>query len=346
MRNSISICLLLMVAICAPTSAATFSWALIDNAGNAPDPLTGRGSVAYDYLLGTFEVTNTQYVEFLNGVDPTGTNSLQLYSNEMAGDFGGILNNGGVDGSRYLLKPGSEQEPVSQVSWFDSIRFTNWVNNGQGNSSTETGAYTLLGNSPTPSNAASITRDPSALVWLPNEDEWYKGAYHDRLAGTDATYSLYADAFITVPTSENPNDNPGAFNYFNNDGLDNGINDGFAVTGSNLPIDPITNEGPFTDVGAYFISLSQYDTFDQNGNVSEWNETLANSTSRAIRGGSWFEPLSRLESTSSVPTVPSAQSGLVGFRLAGSTVLIPEPSSLMLSVFLAIGTLGTRRKAI
>lgn len=344
MRNSISICLLFLGAICAPSNAATFSWELINNAGNAADPLTGLGSVGYEYALGTYEVTNEQYAEFLNGVDPNGTNSLQLYANDMAGDFGGILNNGGVNGGHYVIKSGHDQEPVSNVSWFDSVRFVNWVNNGQGNGSTESGAYTLLGGTPTPSNAASITRDPTALVWLPNEDEWYKAAYHDSFFGTAGVYSLYADAFIIEPVSDNPADDSWAFNYFNNDGLANGFNDGFAVSRSNLPVDTVTDDGPYTDVGAYPISYSQYSTFDQNGNVSEWNETMTNATSRGFRGGSWFDPINSLRSTSGGQGIPSTQSGIVGFRLAGSTVLIPEPSCLLLTLFGSIVLVANRRR--
>ena len=31
------------------------------------------------------------------------------------------------------------------MSWYDAARFTNWLHNGQGSGSTETGAYTLNG---------------------------------------------------------------------------------------------------------------------------------------------------------------------------------------------------------
>lgn len=44
---------------------------VVGNAGNLPDPLTGRGSVAYTYHITNTEVTNAQYAAFLNAVDPT-----------------------------------------------------------------------------------------------------------------------------------------------------------------------------------------------------------------------------------------------------------------------------------
>ncbi len=73
-------------------------------------------------------------------------------------------------------------KPVNYVSWYDSIRFANWLNNGQGTGDTETGAYTLLGGTPTPSNGVSITRNAGATWFLPSEDEWYKAAYHQPAA--------------------------------------------------------------------------------------------------------------------------------------------------------------------
>ena len=66
------------------------------NAGNAGDvqPQGTFGSVPYTYRIGKYEVTNAQYVDFLNHVDPTGTNELGLYDNLMAGLVrGGIIYN-------------------------------------------------------------------------------------------------------------------------------------------------------------------------------------------------------------------------------------------------------------
>ncbi|MBI82180.1 MAG: hypothetical protein CMJ81_03200, partial [Planctomycetaceae bacterium] len=38
----------------------------------------GSGGVDYQFEMGTTEVTNTQWVDFLNTVDPTASNSLAL----------------------------------------------------------------------------------------------------------------------------------------------------------------------------------------------------------------------------------------------------------------------------
>ncbi len=65
------------------------------------------------------------------------------------------------------------------VSFCDSLRFTNWLNNGQGSADTETGAYTLLGGTAIPSNGLTVTRNLGANIFLPGENEWYKASYWD-----------------------------------------------------------------------------------------------------------------------------------------------------------------------
>ena len=50
---------------------------------------------------------------------------------------------GAVDGSKYTIDAGDDNHPVNNITWFEALRFANWMNNGQGNASTETGSYTL-----------------------------------------------------------------------------------------------------------------------------------------------------------------------------------------------------------
>ncbi len=154
-------------------------------------------------------MTNGQYVQFLNAVDPSGSNTLGLFNSNMGtNENGGITSEPlGAAGSKYALKSsGRAAQPVIFVSFYDSIRFANWLNNGQGSGSTETGAYTLLGGTPTPSNGSSITRNASASVFLPSQNEWYKAAYY-KGGGTNAGFWDYATQSDTLPTSDQP---PGA----------------------------------------------------------------------------------------------------------------------------------------
>ena len=327
-------CLALTFCCTSASQAApvTFDWATVGNPGNADDVHgAGFGGVASTYRISKTEVTNAQYTEFLNAVDPTGSNSLSLFNANMASNLGGIENTGATDGSRYVAQAGREQNPVTYVSWYDSVRFTNWLHNGQGSGSTESGAYMLDGNAATPTNGLSVTRDASATYWLPSEDEWYKAAYYD----PSGTYFDYATGSDTVPVSDQPSDDLSAVNYFNNDGLANGFNDGYAVSGS-------SNFGtnPFTDVGAYTAALSPYGTYDQSGNVWEWNESLIRSSLRGVRGGSWFNFTGNLAASLGSFDNPTLEFRLLGFRVAR----IPEPSSLLLGAIATVGLLMRRKR--
>jgi formylglycine-generating enzyme required for sulfatase activity len=336
---------LVVVAFFSSTSAhaATIPTVPIGNPGNAPDS-TGFGAVGYNYRIGRTEVTNAQYVKFLNGVDPTGANTLALYSTRMSiNALGGINLNGNVaNGSKYEIKPGRDNNPVVGVSWYDAIRFANWLHNGQGSGDTETGAYTLLGGTPTPSNGDSITRNVGARWWLPNEDEWYKAAYHKN-DGATGNYWDYPTSTDAVPFSDQPpgTDAPNPSNtgnFYKSDLTTIGYDDGYAVTGSKS-----LNSGPnyLTDVGSYSFSPSPYGTFDQGGNVFEWNETPLGRSPRGTRGGSWSGDLvGLLASHRNVGADPPDESVTLGFRVAR----IPEPSAIAMLGLGTVGPLVVRRR--
>jgi formylglycine-generating enzyme len=176
-----------------PASAVTIDWVPVGNAGNAADtPSTNCrgascGSVAYDYWISKYEVTNAQYAELLNAKgasDPLG-----LYNASMGSDAtaGGITRSGVSGSYTYTVKPGFEDKPVNCVSFYDSLRFANWLSNGQGSADSETGAYTLLGGTATPSNGDTVTRNGGADIFLTSENEWYKAAYTAPAASTSST---------------------------------------------------------------------------------------------------------------------------------------------------------------
>ena len=158
----------------------TMSYVTVGNPGNAADSATGSlyGSVSYAYDIGEYDVTDSQYCTFLNDVDPTGANALALYSPQGDAEYGISLNSGAASGSKYSVISGYANMPVVGVDYWDTLRFVNWMNNGEGNASTETGAYTLIGGNTdgygTPSNASSLLTNPQhnigATVWLPSEN--------------------------------------------------------------------------------------------------------------------------------------------------------------------------------
>ena len=155
-----------MLALVVDASATTMSWLPVGNAGNVADTAvrndltSGYGSVPYAYNIARYDVTNGQYVEFLNLKDAAGANVLGLYNIQMtvSAEPGINFDAGAPNGSKYSVISGDQNHPVTFIDWYDATRFANWMNNGQGNGDTETGAYTLLGGTPTPSNANAITR--------------------------------------------------------------------------------------------------------------------------------------------------------------------------------------------
>ncbi|MEN1681367.1 MAG: SUMF1/EgtB/PvdO family nonheme iron enzyme [Planctomycetota bacterium] len=330
-RTLIPALLLLAAAAALPAAAGTvsFDFAPVGNAGNAADPDTGGfGAVSYNYAISKTEVTNAQYTAFLNAVDPTGANALALYNTDMAGNFGGIENTGTTGGARYVVQTGREQNPVTYVSFFDAMRFTNWLHNGQGGGGTETGAYTI-------GSGVDEVRLADARYWIPSEDEWYKAAYHDASAGTAGVYFDYATGSDMIPVSDQPGDDPSAVNYFSDDGIANGFDDGFAVSGSRS----LGSTNPFTGVGAYTDAASPYGTFDQNGNVLEWNEVVVSSAFRGFRGGSWSTDFGFLRSNGRLDISPTFEDSNVGFRVA----TVPEPSSMLMWALAAMGCMVRRR---
>jgi len=292
--------------------AVTIPTVTVGDPGNLPDlrySTTGFGSVAYAFRIGKWEVTNSQYAEFLNSVAASDT--FFLYDANMASSpHGGIIRSGSSGSFTYAVKVGMENKPVNYINWYDAIRFANWLHNGQGAGDTESGAYTLLGGTPTPSNANSITRNPGAKWWLPSEDEWYKAAYFDPIT---RVYYDYPTGTDSLPTATSP---PGGTNSANYAG----------------------SVGSVTNVGAYASSVSPYGTSDQAGNVWEWNDTqLYPPASRGVRGGGWDSALLLpfFRGNERIGITPHA----IGFRVA---TLVPEPGTLPLAWLACIGLLVRR----
>jgi sulfatase modifying factor 1 len=315
--------------ITSASASITMDWVNVGNPGNAADT-TGYGAVAYAYQIGKYEVTNAQYATFLNAADPNGANANGVYNASMGSNArGGITYTAGAaSGAKYTLRTSMGDKPVNYVSWYDAARFANWMMNGQGSGSTESGAYTLSG------NTGIITKNEGANVYLPSEDEWYKAAYYDPASGAGGgdNYWLHATRSDTAPTIASANStgdisNPGAnvANYA-----------AAADWGTALQSGNVTTVG---SAGA--LAESYFGTADQAGNVWEWNDAVISGSSRGMRGGSFgssFEfPLRA--SNRYDDFVPSYEDDFLGFRVAS----VPEPTSIILTM-LAGGVMLARRK--
>jgi hypothetical protein len=264
---------------------------LVGDAGNANDS-TGYGGVGYDYYIGTHEVTNSQYTAFLNAKATTDTYS--LYNTSMnSSPFGGITRAGSSGSYTYSVKSGFENKPVNFVTFWDAARFSNWLTNGGGSGDTETGMYNLNGITNPTNNTVARQLDFSLGqngVAIASENEWYKAAYYDGSGG----YTEY-------PTQSN-SINTGDANY------DDSV-------------------GTVTDVGTYAGDGSHYGTFDQGGNVWEWNDAIVSTNSRGQRGGAFDSNRDFLLGSSfRFNNDPTNNNNRIGFRVS-SLAPIPEPSA-------------------
>ena len=113
-RNSLELSILAGVLLATPAIAAVnigpLAW--VGNGGNSDDPLTGYGAVADAYQIMKYEVTNSQYVEFLNSVAKTDTYA--LYNPAMASDVrGGITRSGSSGAYSYAVRSNMGDKPVN-----------------------------------------------------------------------------------------------------------------------------------------------------------------------------------------------------------------------------------------
>ena len=314
----------------AEAAPVNYQMVTVGDAGNAADPL-GFGNVAYEYAIGKYEVTIGQYTAFLNAAAKSDPYS--LYNPSMATDLNvaGIARSGSSGSYSYsVIANGgdSSNRPISYVSWFDAARFANWMHNGQGSGSTETGAYTLVGGQ---TSGTAPARNPGATFFVPTENEWVKAAYY-KGGGTNAGYWYFATQFNWAPGNV-VGSGANQANY-----APGGV---FSVTQSGY----VGTQNYLSDVGAFTSSWSAYGTFDQSGNVSEWNDLSGEASStRGRRGDRWVTPdpfgLSR-EFREVGDTW--LENSTIGFRLAGvPSVPVPEvdPAGMVSVLALVTGTLG------
>jgi sulfatase modifying factor 1 len=274
------------------SGAGAASWGL------GPDRICG--SVSYDYRIGKYEVTASQYCGFLNAVAKTDTYGIYDISMDrsISGALGcNIVRTGSPGSYSYHVVPGWENRPANHVGWGDAARFANWLHNGQPSgmqdaSTTEDGVYYLNGAVTSPQLWA-VTRKSNWKWAIASEDEAYKAAYY-RGGGTNAGYWTYPTQSDYI--------NTGMANYW-------------------------CSVWDTVNVGSYPYA-SSYGAFDMGGNVWEWNEGLIYSSPpyRSWGHGGYGDTPNRLSSACREGNYADYQHSAVGFRVVQA---VPEPTSLL-----------------
>ena len=210
-------------------------YASCDDAPDAKPACQQVGGVKYRYGIGHLEVTVTQWVAFLNRVDPAGRNRHRLYSADESSSawpkYGQIdFASGASRGRHYsVASPEWADKPYGFANFLRSARFVNSLYNGrllskQAKSDagfryvtyrvrlsrkTERGMYDM--------RKRAATRSHKSGFVVPSQDEWVKAAYYDPSGGGQFSYWKY-------PT------NPGVFG------------DGTATAPSSTTLDPSTGD--------------------------------------------------------------------------------------------------------
>ncbi len=293
------------------------------------------GGPAHPFRIGQFEVTNAEFVTFLNSARIHGDDPLGAFMFfDLPAGFVHLSNAAGplmfdptdgeaisFDGTRYVVAAGAANKPVVGVSWFGALKFCNWMTLVQGmstdrrayhegpspadwtaNLTAASGAACDLGIEPTPIQLVPGYRLPAdgGAAGAAPFNEWYKAAAWNQASGANTLYGFGRNTIT-----------PADANYF----------------GSNDPFEsPLHGETP---VGFYngavnngFVTAANandFGVFDLAGNVDEWTQNFGSSSAtRAARGGHWSVPPAALTNLVRTSYPPDSTWRFTGFRVAQS----------------------------
>lgn len=308
-------------------------WVTIGAVGNAPwqgngtpgDRAVGRGGVNYEYKIGRFEVTTSQWVEFFNAAydRPAGDRLPFLQPPDHWGATSTAPNTPG--GLRWTVPAGREMWGVGDISWRMGAMYANWLHNGKSTDRAAflDGAYDV---STFQTPGEWVGHKPDARYWILTWDEWLKASHFDpNFTNPDGSRGKWWQYSTTSDVAPIPGQ-PGVGE----------VNRGATV------------RNPFSiPLGSYTNVTSPWGLFDTAGFTSEWTDEvlrLSDGTPFRVSEGSWW-----LDGPSSADRLNEIGMGQfpnyalydVGLRIASS---VPSPNDLLPLLGAAI-LLGGRKRS-
>ena len=267
----------------------------------------GRGSVAYEYRMGRYEITTGQWMEFVNTFS-TQSDDMALFGEPFT--WGATID-WSYDGPGFLWKLSNgiehaEMVPVHGISWRLAAMYANWRHNGMSSdlSAIEDGAYDT---STFTTNGGifndQLTHHPDARYWIPSLDEWVKAAHYDpdRYGNGQGGWWDYAD------------------------GSDDPLYPGFPGEGETSAT--LDWDGAYLPLGSYTDAQSPWGLFDVSGGTMEWTEEATSDRRfRWLDGAPVFHPADFLliDRVDQMADGRPEAGGIVhGLRLAST---VPAPS--------------------
>lgn len=227
----------------------------------------GYGSVSYEYSISKTEVTVSQYLNFINSfgsnayinsensniVVETPIGNVDVYSGLT--HYPNVISYNNISG-KYEAINSQGSTPITYVSAIAGALYANWLSNGaDSNADCLVGVYDFKTYGFTADALKNADRSSGGYM-LCSLDEWIKAGYYSpELNEGNGGYYGFATQSNTPPTASMPTSDANAANF----------------ASKNYNGEAHSN---FTSVGSYPNSASYYGVLDQEGNASEWTDTI------------------------------------------------------------------------
>lgn len=288
------------------------------------------GGGSWDFGIGRTEVTQGQFVDFINAFNAVPVPDGQPWSNDLdlmfrgqgwvgpgviaagVGPLGRFINDVTVLGA---------VRPVAGMGFYGAALYVNWLENDREVSleAITNGVYDLRQwSNSVPASWSGVTRRPGTKCWLPSYDEWVVAGFYDQ-----ARYGADQPGWWTHLSSRDRNPVPGA--------------PGVGETAAGWDPPGGTNEALLLPIASYPESQSPWGLVDMSGTFPElledhWFSGFDRLFAGTMAGPFNFPDLDVLLEQPGWVGANSPDGGLLSFRVATSIVPAP-PAGIIAGLF-------------